>query len=134
MLQNPTELQQLVCTEQAYKFLKNIRGSLAYWQHELYVWAVLHSLGIPTWFLALYAADLHWSEMIWVVALQLGRRLSRDDVLKMGIAQRSTYLWQNPITGVCMFQHKLQSFFSQYLLKDAHPLGHITDYVIKIEF
>ena len=33
-----------------------------------------------------------------------------------------------------MFQHRLQSFFSQYVLNDAHPLGHITDYVIKIEF
>ena len=32
-----------------------------------------------------------------------------------------------------MFQHRLQSF-SQYLLNDAHPLGHITDYVIKKEF
>ena len=30
--------------------------------------------------------------------------------------------------------NRLQSFFSQYLLNDAHPLGHITDYVIKIEF
>ena len=93
MLQNPTALQQLVQTEQAYKFLKNIRGSPAYWQHELYdVLAMLHSLGIPTWFLTLSAADLHWPEMIQAVALQLGRRLSRDDVLKMSIAQRSTYL------------------------------------------
>ena len=33
-----------------------------------------------------------------------------------------------------MFQHRVESFFSQYLLNDAHPLGHITDYVIKIEF
>ena len=64
MLQNPTALQ-LVCTEQAYNFLKNIRGSPAYWEHELYdVLAVLHSLGIPTWFLTLSAADLHWPEMI----------------------------------------------------------------------
>ena len=36
MLQNPTALQQLVQTEQAYKFLKYIRGSPAYWQHERY--------------------------------------------------------------------------------------------------
>ena len=36
MLQNPTALQHLVQTEQTYKFLKNIRGSPAYWQHELY--------------------------------------------------------------------------------------------------
>ena len=32
------------------------------------------------------------------------------------------------------FNTRLQSFFSQYLLNNAHPLGHITDYVIKIEF
>ena len=95
---------------------------------------MLHSLGISTWFLTLSAADLHWPEMIQAAALQLGRRLSRDDVLKMSIAQRSTYLQENPITGICMFHHRLQSFFSQYLLNDAHPLGHITDYVIKIEF
>ena len=84
--------------------------------------------------MTLSTADLHWPEMTQAVALQLRRRLSRDDVLKKSIAQRSTYLQQNPVTGVCMFQHRLQSFISQYLLNDTHPLGHITDYVIKIEF
>ena len=33
-----------------------------------------------------------------------------------------------------MFQHRIEAFFSEYLLSAAHPLGHITDYVIKIEF
>ena len=40
----------------------------------------------------------------------------------------------NPITGVRMFQHRLEAFFSQYLLSVTHSLGHITDYEIKIEF
>ena len=31
-LQNPAVLEQLVRNEQAYKFLKNVRGSPAYWQ------------------------------------------------------------------------------------------------------
>ena len=52
----------------------------------------------------------------------------------MNIADRSKYLCQNPITGVWMFQHRLETFFFEYLLSDTHPLGHITDYVIKIEF
>ena len=72
--------------------------------------------------------------MIQAVAIQFGRKLSRTDVMKMSIQERSHYLQQNPITGVRMFQHRLESFFSQYLLSSAHPLGHITDYVIKIEF
>ena len=135
ILCNPEALQQLVRTEQAYKFLKNIRGSPAYWQNELYdVLAMLHKLGIPIWFLTLSAADLHWPEMIQAVAYQFGRILSREDVLKMSMAERSKYLHQNPVTGVKMFQHRIQSFFAQYLLTDAHPLGEITDYVIKIEF
>ena len=77
ILCNPEALQQLVRTEQAYKFLKNIRGSPAYWQNELYdVLAMLRKLGIPTWFLTLSAADLHWPEMIQAVAYQFGRKLS----------------------------------------------------------
>ena len=33
-----------------------------------------------------------------------------------------------------MFQHRIEAFFSEYLLSAAHLLGHITDYVIKNEF
>ena len=80
------------------------------------------------------AADLHWPEMIQAVAVQFGRKLSQKDVLKMSIADRSRYLHQNPITGVQMFQHRIEAFFSEYLLSGAHPLGYIPDYVIKIEF
>ena len=33
-----------------------------------------------------------------------------------------------------MFQHRIEAFFSEYLLSAAHPLGRITDYMIKMEF
>ena len=95
---------------------------------------MLQMLSIPTWFLTLSAADLHWPEMIQAVAVQFGQKLTQKDVQKMSIKDRSTYIQQNPVTGVCMFQHRLEAFFSEYLLSDTHPLGHITDYVIKIEF
>ena len=80
------------------------------------------------------AADLHLPEMIQAVAVQFGKKLSQKDILKMSIADRSRYFHQNPITGVQMFQHRIEAFFSEYLLSGAHPLAHITDYVIKIEF
>ena len=95
---------------------------------------MLQTLSILTWFLTLSAADLHCPEMIQAVAVQFGQKLTQKDVLKMSIADRSRYLCQNPVTGVQMFQHRVEAFFSEYLLSDTHPLGHITDYVIKIEF
>ena len=132
-LQNPALLEQLVRNEQAHKFLKNVRGSPAYWQDQLYdVLAMLQNLSIPTWFLTLSAADLHWLEINQAVAVQFGQQLTQKDVLKMSIVDRSRYLCQNPITGVGMFQ--VEAFFSEYLQSGTHPLGHITDYVIQIEF
>ena len=91
-LWNPAVVEQLVRNEQAYKFLKNVRASPAYWQNQLYdVLAMLQKLGIPSWFLTLPVADLHWSEMIQTVAIQFGRKLSQKDILKMSIADRSRY-------------------------------------------
>ena len=95
---------------------------------------MLQMLSIPTWFLTLSAADLHWPEMIQAVVLPFGKKLTQKDVQKMSIKDRGTNFCQNPITGVWMFQHRLVAFFSEYLLSDTHPLGHITDYMIKIEF
>ena len=80
------------------------------------------------------AADLYWPEMIQAVAVQFGRKLSQRDVLKMSIVNRSRYFCQNPKTDVQLYQHRIEAFFSEYFLSDAHPLGHSTDYVIQIEF
>ena len=135
LLRDPNALQQLIQTEQAYKFLKNIRGSPAYWQSELYdVLAMLRSLGIPTFFLTLSAADLHWPEMIQAVASQYGMCIPRDVITQMSVAEKSWVLRQNPVTGVHKFHSRVDSFFSQYLLAPSNPLGEITDRVIKIEF
>ena len=134
-LQNLAVLEQLVRNLQAYKFLKNVRGSPAYWQDQLYdVLAMLQTLTFHAWFLTLSAADLNWPEMIQAVAVQFGKKLSQKDIVKMSIADRSRYSPPNPITGMQMFQHRVEAFFSEYLLSDTHPLSHITDYVIKIEF
>ena len=135
ILRDPSALQQLVRTEQAYKFLKNVRGSPSYWQGEMYdVLAMLKSLGIPTWFLTLSAADLHWPEMIQAIARQYGIIVPKKAVDNMSAAEKSLFLRHNPVTGVRMFLHRVENFFSRYLLSSANPIGNISDYVIKIEF
>ena len=65
---------------------------------------MLCTLGIPTWFLSLSAPDLHWPEMIQAVAMQFGRKLSRDDVLKMSIAEQSQYLHPNLVIAVSWYK------------------------------
>ena len=69
------------------------------------VLAMLHSLGLPTWFLTLSVADLHWPKMIQAVAMQFEQKLSHKDVLNMSIQEISNYLQQSSVTGMYMFQH-----------------------------
>ena len=89
-------------------------------------------LGIPTWFLTLSAADLHWPEMIQAMAVQFGKKLTQKDVEKMSMKDRSTYLCQNPITGVHMFQHRLEAPHAHCLLwvKDAPKIDKDPDDVM----
>ena len=111
MLCNPDVLNRLVKNEQAYKFLKNVRGSPAYWQHELYeVLAMLCSLGIPTWFMTLSAADLHWIEMIEAVSIHNHKPMTQNEIHKMSIKEWSEKLKANPVTSVRMFQYWVESF------------------------
>ena len=133
MLCDTTFLGELVRKEHAYKFMKNIRGSPAYWQGQLYeVMAMLRQLGKPTFFLTLSAADLHWIEMITAIGYQIGHHYSRSDILEMPIKTRNELLKQNPITAVRIFDHRLNAFFQNVILH--HPSLKVLDYVIKIEF
>ena len=133
MLRNANVLADLVRTEKAYKFMKNIRGSPAYWQSELYdVMAMLRQLGMPTFFLTLSAADLHWVEMITAIGHQIGRQYTRSEVLDMPIKERNELLKENPITAVRIFHHRVHAFFTHVICK--HPTLKVSDYIIKIEF
>ena len=53
-------------------------------------------LSIPTWFVTLSAADLHWPEMIQAVAVQFEKKLTQKDVQKMSIADRSNTYAKTP--------------------------------------
>jgi len=52
----------------SYMFMKNIRGTAAYWKDQLLdLLAKIHSLGPPTFFITLPANDCHWSEFFKLI-------------------------------------------------------------------
>ena len=135
MLRNPEVINRLVKTEQAYKFLRQIRGSPAYWQRELYeLLAMVRTLGIPTWFMTLSAADLHWLEMLETLAIHRGKRLSVRQIRRMSIKERAEQLKNDPVSSVTTFKYRVECFFRDFLLQDTHPVGKITEHAIKTEF
>ena len=51
-IRNQQVIQQMIQRDDAYRFLKNVRGSPAYFQKVMYdVLGMIRQLGLPTWFL-----------------------------------------------------------------------------------
>lgn len=134
MLRNPQIIQQLQHTEQAYKVLQSIRGTPAFWQLKLLeCYAMLRTLGPPTFFVTFSCADYHWPEIIQAVGHQYNRNFSDQDVENMNWATKSLWLRRNPVTAVRAFQHRFNAIHS-YIMSKAQPLGHVVEFVEKVEF
>ena len=131
MLKNPHDIQSLLKKDKAYTFLKNIRGSLPYWQKMFYeLLAMIRTLGIPTWFLTLSAADMKWPEVNQAIAAQYQTIYTEDEVLALPWQIKSMWLRSNPVTAARMFQYRLETFVTTFLKSNAEPIGCVAEYVI----
>jgi len=84
LLKNNDEINQLIHTNQAFKFMKNVRGLPPYWQKVFYdVLAMVRQLGCPTWFISLSAADHHWPELLRLLASKRGKPLTDEDIKQL---------------------------------------------------
>ena len=135
LLRDQTFLSSIIRNDMAFRFLKNVRGSPPYWQTMFYeALAMIRTLGIPTFFLTLSAADLRWPEVIQAVASQYGYDYTPEEVKEMGWKTKCNWINQNPITVARMFQHRVEAFLNKFLKSEAAPIGVITDYIIRTEF
>ena len=124
-----------VRNDKAYKFLRNVRGSPAYYQQTFYdLLAMIRQLGTPTWFLTLSAADMRWPDVIQNIPKRYGVIYSDEDVAKLSFEDKSNWLRRDPVTAARHFQYRLNVFFNEFLKSSAQPLGKIADYAIRIEF
>ena len=73
-VKNQQVIQQMIQRDDAYYFLKNVRGSPTYFQKIMYdVLAMIRQLGLPTWFLTLSAADMQWLDVVHADNCQTSR-------------------------------------------------------------
>ena len=123
IIQNQDVLLQMMQTDKAYTFLKNVRGSPAYLQRVQYeVLAMIRQLGIPTFFFTLSAADIQWPDVIQTIAKQCGVTFTDEEVASMSFENKSKWLRQNPVTAARHFQYRLNTFFHSFLKSRALPL------------
>lgn len=108
-----------------------ILGSPEYWrQVKNHLLAMNRSLGPPTWFLTLSAAEFHWEDMSSML------RIMNSDLSGVDRMRASKLCAIDPVMCQTHFHHRFVSFFNEVILaKDGTgPLGVIDDYFWRIEY
>ena len=134
-MRNFEKVNQLVWKDIAYKFMKKVRGTPAYWQSQLFdTLAMLRTFGTPTWFISLSPAEFLWPEFIQAVGKRMQRNWTEEQISGMEWITKAEYFKDNSVPVNQMFESRIESFFSDFLLSKANPLGEITEHIEKIEF
>ena len=131
---NVQTLQNLICKDQAYLFLRQIPGTPPYWQRFIYeVVAMVKQLGIPTWFMTLSCADLRWPELFQIISRIQGKDITDEEVDALSYDEKCKILNLNPVIVAKHFQFRVETFFTEFLLSKSKPIGKIVNYALHIE-
>ncbi len=95
---------------------------------------MVRQLGLPTFFISLSAADLHWTDFLMAVAHQQGKFYTEKQIEALTWQERCDLIRSNPVTAVRMFKYRLDNLFTHFLESSANPLGQMSDKIKKIEF
>ena len=114
--------------ENSYMFMKNIRGTVAYFRNQLYnLLAMFRCLGPPTLFITLSADDLHWPELGMLL-----HDLDFDEA-----KQKKNFcdgMRSDPLMTAIHFERRFKSLMKQVILGEHNPLGKVVDYFARVEF
>ena len=126
-------VKSFVVKDDAYHFMNTIKGTPAYWEKFLYeVLAMVKQLGLPTFFMALSCADLHWNELISVISSLNGNKITDADIDSMDFFERYRFLNLNPVVLARHFQYRVEIFFKVIIING--PLGKVKYHAIRVEF
>ena len=106
LLASSANVNQLIKSDAAYRFMQPIRGTPSYWERTLRdLFATIRQIWIPTWFATFIAAELRWPEIITAISLQHRKIFDLD---KLDWNQKCELLRLNPVTAARMFDDRVQ--------------------------
>ena len=136
MLRNTETLQRILKSDQGFRYFETIRGSPEYWNKTMKdLFALIRSLGIPTWFLTLSSAELsRWTCHLGAILRQQGLHLSEQEISDLTYLRKCEILKSNPVTCIRQFYHRFNLFMKHILLGKSQHIGPVKDYWYRIEF
>ena len=110
---NDENLERMVEDDEAFKFLKTVRSSPAFWQQkQRELMSMIRQLGCPTFFLTLSAAETKLLELLRILKQILDDvKLSVEEVLEFQWSERADLIRRDPVTCAGYFDHRSKELF-----------------------
>ena len=136
MLTDQDQVRKLIKRDEGYKFLKQVRGTPAYWEKSKKdLFALIRQLGIPTFFVTFSAADRRWSEITNAILTHLGRQpMTQEQHMNMTWEEHCRIIMENPVIATIMFYNRVKTFISDVIRSPANPIGEVVDFYYRTEF
>ena len=114
--------------QNSYMFMKNIRGTIAYFRNALNdLLAMVRTLGPSTLFMTLSADDLHWPELGMLLEnIDYGTAVKKQSLLE---SMRS-----DPLMSATHFERRFNALMKHVIKGPEKPLGEVVDYFYRVEF
>ncbi|XP_035663607.1 uncharacterized protein LOC118407256, partial [Branchiostoma floridae] len=115
----------------SYTFMKNIRGTAAYFKDQLLnLLAKINTIGPPTWFVTVSANDLNWPELF----MTLNPDLTYEEAKALPRHEKWNLMRSDPVMCAIHFNRRTDALLRFVLKSSKHPIGIITDHWVRIEF
>ena len=116
-LVNHGNVRRVISDDQILSSFKNTRGTPQYF-HNIFldVLAKTRQFGVYTFFLTCSAGELHWTEIIQIVARQYGQTLTDEQVNAMDWGAKVKYLKRNPVTLARQIHYVFKQLWGKVIL------------------
>ena len=107
LLQDDLEVERLVHSRDATRFMQPLRGTPSYWEKTLRdLQAMIRQLGNPTFFCTFSAAEMRWPEVITAIKAQQGEEVVFSE---LDWTTKCEILRSNPVTVMRMFEKRVDA-------------------------
>lgn len=131
-----TFINDAVSKDSAFRFMANITGSPAYWEHQKKnVLAMVRQLGIFTFFITLSAAETHWPELLKILKKTVDNE-DDADVSNLEFLEKARLIRSDPVTCALYFDHRFKELKKTWNKVKNGPFGdhRILHIYYRIEF
>lgn len=113
ILNNEGFVENMINNVEGYHFLKNITWSPVYFEEQKKnVMGMIRTLGVPTLFITLSAAETHWPVLLKMLKKTLDNEEDAN-VENMPFAEKCRLIKGDPVTCVRYFDHILKLIIKQ---------------------